>query len=75
MHTPPIFSTVVEARAAISKDNLATIYRTADKVFIATAHGTGTFTRQEWEGSATGSRAIPSRRFALADPPGHGDAD
>lgn len=46
----PIFATVAEARAACVGDKLATIYRRAGSVFVATAHGTGTFTAAEWDG-------------------------
>jgi len=52
MHTPPILATVAQAKRAIEMDNLATVYFRAGGVFVATAHGTGTFTRQEWDAAA-----------------------
>lgn len=44
-----IFATVEEARAALSRDRLASVWFRAGSVFVATAHGTGTFPAEEWE--------------------------
>lgn len=44
-----IFATVAEALAALSRDRLASVWFKAGSVFVATAHGTGTFTAEEWE--------------------------
>lgn len=44
-----IFATVAEAKAALSQDRLASVWFKAGSVFVATAHGTGTFTAEEWE--------------------------
>ena len=44
----PIFRTVEEAKIALASDKLGTIYFKSDGVFVATAHGTGTFTLKEW---------------------------
>jgi len=49
MHTPPILTTVADAKRAVANDCLATVYFRAGGVFVATAHGTGTFTREEWD--------------------------
>ena len=43
MHTPPILTTVADAKRAVANDCLATVYFRAGGVFVATAHGTGTF--------------------------------
>lgn len=43
-----IFATVKEAKAALSRDRLASVWFRAGSVFVATAHGTGTFTDEEW---------------------------
>jgi hypothetical protein len=45
----PCFATVAEARQAIERDKLATIYHTATGVFVVTAYGSGRFSREEWE--------------------------
>ena len=45
----PVFQTVEEARRALVSDALGTVYVTAQKVFVATAFGTGTFDRRLWE--------------------------
>lgn len=44
-----IFATVSEALSALSRDRLASVWFRAGSVFVATAHGTGTFTAEEWE--------------------------
>lgn len=49
MSNKPIFATVAEAKAALSRDRLASVWFSAGSVFVATAHGTGKFTREEWE--------------------------
>jgi hypothetical protein len=45
----PIFDTVSEALAALNMDKLGTVYHRGRKVFVATAFGTGTFSREDWE--------------------------
>jgi hypothetical protein len=47
-HNKPIFETVPEALLALSLDKLGTVYFSADKVHVITAHGIGTFSRVEW---------------------------
>lgn len=44
-----IFATVAEALAALSRDKLASVWFKAGFVFVATAHGTGSFTAKDWE--------------------------
>jgi len=43
-----IFATVREAREALRSDKLALVTFSASSVFVSTARGTGTFTREEW---------------------------
>lgn len=43
-----IFATAREAREALQRDKLALVTFSASSVFVSTAHGTGTFTREEW---------------------------
>lgn len=51
----PIFATVAEAKAALSGADSAggramcSVWFSAGSVFVATATGTGKFTREEWE--------------------------
>lgn len=47
----PIFSTVLEARLALSSDGLGVVYRSAKTVYVMTAFGSGTFTVKEWDES------------------------
>jgi len=44
----PVFGSVAEAKAALAGDKLGSVWYSAGKVFVATAHGTGTFSRAEW---------------------------
>ena len=44
----PVFRSVAEAKAALSGDRLGSVWYSAGKVFVATAHGTGNFLRAEW---------------------------
>lgn len=46
--TIPNLATVADAKAALAKDKLASVYYRSDKVFVATAFGTGTFSWSEW---------------------------
>ena len=88
MHTPPIFATVAEARAAMANDKLATVYHSANKIFIATAFGIGTFTNDEWNAvpytnkNWCGPRPCVvqtkpdfPRGVAITDPSGHEDVE
>lgn len=43
------FASVAEARRAVAGDKLACVYVRADRVFVVTAHGTGEFSRTDWE--------------------------
>lgn len=43
------FANAVEARRAVIGDKLACVYVRADRVFVVTAHGTGEFSRADWE--------------------------
>lgn len=45
----PVFPTVRDARLALASDRLGTVYQTARSVYVVTAHGSGTFTREQWE--------------------------
>jgi len=45
----PVFKSVQQAYLALERDKLATVYRGASTVFVATAFGTGTFGRAEWD--------------------------
>lgn len=45
----PIFETVMEAKLALSNDKLGTLYHRAGRVFVVTSHGSGDFTRREWD--------------------------
>jgi hypothetical protein len=58
-----VFATVAQARAAVYRDGLATVYRNARTVFVATAFGTGTFTSAEWD-------AQPADTMRTAPEPG-----
>ena len=44
----PVFGSVAEAKAVLAGDKLGSVWYSADKVFVATAQGTGTFSRAEW---------------------------
>lgn len=44
----PIFKSAAEARAALAQDGLGTVYHGAHVVWVATAFGAGTFSREEW---------------------------
>jgi hypothetical protein len=44
-----VFGSVLEAKLALSVDPLGTVYRRAGSVYVVTASGSGTFTREEWE--------------------------
>ncbi len=43
------FVSVAEARYACRNDRLATVYRSATSVFVATSFGTGTFPIADWD--------------------------
>lgn len=48
-NTKPVFDSPREARAALVGDKLGTVYRRADKVFVVTSHGSGTFDAKDWD--------------------------
>ncbi len=41
--------TVKEALEALKQDKLGTVYYSSKGAFVATAHGSGQFTLQEWK--------------------------
>lgn len=43
------FQSVTEALLAISKDGLANVTYTAKEVHVFSTHGTGSFSKDEWE--------------------------
>lgn len=45
----PVFKTPEEAIQALRQDRLGTVYYRADGIFVATAFGTGMFTRKQWD--------------------------
>lgn len=45
----PVFTSVQDAKMALASDKLATVYRTAKSVYVVTAHGSGTFSKTEWD--------------------------
>jgi hypothetical protein len=44
----PVFADAHQALAALAMDKLGTVYYKANEVFVATSHGTGTFTLKDW---------------------------
>lgn len=58
-----VFSTIAEALWALQGDKLGCVYHRAKEVFVTTAHGTGTFPREEWiravDAAARGSTPPP----------------
>lgn len=62
-----IFGTAEEAWSAVQRDGLATVYYRGGSAFVATAFGTGTFTRAEWEDARRGRRT--ARSLALVGKP------
>lgn len=44
----PVFASVRDAKQALASDRLGTVYHRASGVFVVTAFGTGTFTREQW---------------------------
>lgn len=55
---PYVFETVAEARAALKADKLGAVYYRKGQVFVATCHGTGTFSYGRWrrEGGSENSQ-------------------
>ena len=43
------FKTIEEARRAMERDSLATVYTTARIVTVMPAFGTGQFSKEEWD--------------------------
>lgn len=48
MRVPHVFANVAEALASLQADKLGTVYYRALEVFVATCHGTGSFTHKDW---------------------------
>ena len=46
---PAALKTPEEALVALGLDKLGTVYYKADGVFVATRHGSGQFSKAEWE--------------------------
>lgn len=45
----PTFESADDAYRALQSDKLGTVYRSKGEVFVVTAHGSGTFSADEWE--------------------------
>jgi hypothetical protein len=54
-HRKRRLATVEEARMALEHDKLGAVYRNAEKVWVMTSHGIGSFTPEEWDEAEEGA--------------------